>query len=130
MQGRGEQVMGVNQYTSAHVFEDLPDGGRVVLDRADSADTAAITAIRAHMRDIATAFRSGDFTKPFQVHAQTVPGTAVMSARRDAIKYEVIDRPKGGEVRIRSSDPAAVGGIHEFLEFQRGAHHAAGHETH
>ncbi|HKA59256.1 MAG TPA: hypothetical protein VKD28_11640 [Gemmatimonadales bacterium] len=130
MQGRGEQVMGVNQYTSAHVFEDLPDGGRVVLDRADSADTAAITAIRAHMRDIATAFRSGDFTKPFQVHAQTVPGTAVMSARRDAIKYEVIDRPKGGEVRIRSSDPAAVAGIHEFLGFQRSAHHAAGHETH
>lgn len=130
MQDRGRQVMGVNQYTSAHVFEDLPDGGRVVLDRADGADTAAITTIRAHMRDIATAFRSGDFTKPFQVHAQTVPGTAVMSARRDAISYELIDRPRGGEVRIRSSDPAAVAAIHEFLEFQRSAHHAAGHETH
>ncbi len=128
MQARGEHVMGVNQYTSAHVFEDLPDGGRVVLDRTDSADTAAITTIRAHMRDIATAFRSGDFTKPFQVHAQTVPGTGVMSARRDAISYEAIDRPRGGEVRIRSSDPAAVAGIHEFLEFQRSAHHAAGHE--
>lgn len=130
MQDRGRQVMGVNQYTSAHVFEDLPDGGRVVLDREDSADTAAITTIRAHMRDIATAFRSGDFTKPFEVHAQSVPGTAVMSARRDAISYEVVDRPKGGEVRIRSSDPAAVSAIHEFLEFQRGAHRAAGHETH
>jgi hypothetical protein len=130
MQTRGQQVMGVDQYTSAHVFEDLPDGGRVVLDRADGADTAAITTIRAHMRDIATAFRSGDFTKPFQVHAQTVPGTAVMSARRDAISYELIDRPRGGEVRIRSSDPAAVAAIHEFLEFQRSAHHAAGHETH
>lgn len=42
MQSRGAQVMGVDQYTSAHVFEDLPDGGRVVLDRADASDTAAI----------------------------------------------------------------------------------------
>jgi len=31
MQSRGAHVMGVDQYTSAHVFEDLPDGGRVVL---------------------------------------------------------------------------------------------------
>src|SRR5438552_18115560 len=30
MQSRGEMVMGVNQYTSAHVFEDLPTGGRLV----------------------------------------------------------------------------------------------------
>ena len=32
MQARGETVMGVDQYTSAHVFEDLPDGGRIILD--------------------------------------------------------------------------------------------------
>jgi hypothetical protein len=128
MQARGQQVMGVNQYTSAHVFEDLPDGGRVVLDRADSADTAAITTIRAHMRDIATAFRAGEFTKPFQVHAQTVPGTGVMTAKRSAITFEIFDRPRGGEVRMRSTDSAAVAAIHEFLEFQRSAHHAAGHE--
>ena len=128
MQERGEHVMGVDQYTSAHVFEDLPDGGRVVLDRDDVTDTAAITTIRAHMRDIAAAFRAGDFTKPFAVHAQTVPGTAVMTARRDAISYEVIDRPKGGEVRLKSTDSAAIAAIHEFLEFQRQQHHAAGHE--
>jgi hypothetical protein len=129
MQGRGQQVMGVNQYTSAHVFENLTDGGRVVLERADASDTADITKIRVHMRDIATAFRAGDFTKPFEVHAQTVPGTVIMTAKRNVISYDVVDRPKGGEVRIRSSDPAAVAAIHEFLEFQRNAHHAAGHET-
>jgi len=128
MQSRGAHVMGVDQYTSAHVFEDLPDGGRVVLDRDDAVDTAAIATIRAHMRDIATAFRAGDFTKPFQVHAQAVPGTAVMRERRATISYEAIDRPRGGEVRIRSSDSIAVRAIHEFLEFQRQQHHAAGHE--
>jgi hypothetical protein len=129
MQARGEHVMGVDQYASAHVFEDLPDGGRVVLDRADAADTADIATIRAHMRDIEAAFRAGDFSKPFAVHAQTVPGTAVMSARRAAIRYEAADRPRGGEVRITSGDPVAVAAIHEFLAFQRSAHHAAGHDT-
>ncbi len=128
MQSRGAHVMGVDQYTSAHVFEDLPDGGRVVLERDDPADTAAVATIRAHMRDIQAAFRAGDFTKPFAVHAQTVPGTAVMTARRGAITYEAIDRPRGGEVRITSSDSAAVRAIHEFLAFQRQQHHAAGHE--
>jgi hypothetical protein len=123
MQSRGEHVMGVNQYTSAHVFEDLPDGGRVVLDRADATDTADIAKIRAHMRDIQAAFRAGDFTKPFEVHAQTVPGTRVLAQRRAAITYEASDRPRGGEVRIKSSDPIAVAAIHEFLAFQRNAHH-------
>ena len=125
---RGAHVMGVDQYTSAHVFEDLPNGGRVVLERDDAADTAAIAAIRGHMREIAASFRAGDFTKPFQVHAQTVPGTAVMRDRRAAISYVPVDRPRGGEVRITSRDSAAVDAIHAFLAFQREQHHAAGHE--
>jgi len=128
MQERGAHVMGVDQSTSAHVFEDLPDGGRVVLDRNDPSDTAGIRTIRAHMHDIEAAFRAGDFTKPFQVHAQQVPGTDVMKERRAAISYENADRPRGGEVRIRSTDSVAVRAIHEFLEFQRQQHHASGHE--
>ena len=123
-------VMGVDQYTSAHVFEDLPDGGRVVLDREIAADTAGIATIRAHMRDIAASFRAGDFTKPFQVHAQVVPGTDVMRQRSASIAYEVIDRPRGAEVRVHSTDPVAVTAIHQFLAFQRDAHHAASHESH
>jgi len=62
-----------------------------------------------------------------QVHAQAVPGTAVMRERRAAISYLPIDRARGGEVRITSRDPAAVRAIHEFLAFQRAQHHAAGH---
>ena len=128
MQERGQAVMGVDQYASAHVFEDLPDGGRIVLERSEPVDTADVAKIRAHMRDIETAFRAGDFTKPFQVHAGPVPGTAVMTARRAAIRYAASDRPRGGEVRITSSDSAAVRAIHAFLAFQRGAHHAGSHD--
>jgi hypothetical protein len=67
-------------------------------------------------------------SKPFHVHAETVPGTAVMAARRGHITDQAIDRPRGAEVRIRTSDVAAVAAIHEFLAFQRRAHHASGHE--
>jgi len=128
MQARGQSVMGVDQYASAHVFENLADGGRIILDVDDSSDTAGIAAIRQHMRDIAAAFRAGDFAKPFQVHAHVVPGTSVMAARRINIAYAATDRPRGAEVRIRTTDSAAVGAIHAFLAFQRTEHHAAGHE--
>src|SRR5436305_1846445 len=94
MQARGQMVMGVDQYASAHVFEDLQDGGRIVLDADRASDTAGIATIRHHMREIATAFRAGDFARPFEVHAQVVPGTSVMAARRNKITYEPSDRPR------------------------------------
>lgn len=110
MQERGRQVMGVDQYASAHVFEDLPDGGRIVLDTKDPSDTAGIAAIRRHMRDIEAAFRAGDFTKPFQVHAMTVPGTAAMSQWHDVIEYEAIDRHESRSVKSFPLSPTGRGG--------------------
>ena len=128
VQMRGALVMGVDQYTSTHVFEDLSDGGRIVLDRQDPGDSAGIRAIRTHMRTIAADFTAGNFSKPFQVHARAVPGTDVMRGRLSEITYTVIDRPAGAELRLRSRDSVAVNAIHEFLSFQRNDHHAAGHE--
>lgn len=128
MQARGQMVMGVDQYTSQHVFEDLPDGGRVVLERPDTTDSAGIATIRAHLRTIAAAFARGDFALPGQVHDRVVPGTAVMAARRDQIRYQEVDRPRGGEVRILTSDSLALTAVHEFLAFQRQDHQAGGHE--
>jgi len=127
LQTRGASVMGVDQYTSAHVFEDLPDGGRIVLVRQDSTDSAGVATIRAHMRSIADAFAKGDFSAPGMVHMQQVPGTDVMAARRSAIRYSVADRAGGGEVRLTSSDAEVVKAIHEFLAFQRMDHRAGGH---
>ncbi|HEX5971973.1 MAG TPA: hypothetical protein VFY85_08615 [Gemmatimonadaceae bacterium] len=128
VQSRGEGVMGVNQYTSQHVFETLPDGGRIILERPSEGDTAAIRTIRAHMHEIAGAFARGDFSAPGLVHAQQVPGTTVMAARAATLHYEAADRPRGAEVRITTHDPAALAAVHEFLAFQRADHRAAGHE--
>ncbi|HTS87206.1 MAG TPA: hypothetical protein VMG41_01845 [Gemmatimonadales bacterium] len=128
MQARGQQVMGVDQYSSHHVFEDLPDGGRIILVRDDPTDSLGVATIRAHLRSIAVAFAQGDFSDPEQVHAHEVPGTRTMALLKDRIHYAASDRPGGGQLRISSSDTAAVAAIHDFLAFQRSDHHAAGHE--
>lgn len=119
--------MGVNQYTSQHVFESLPTGGRIVLQRKES-DSVGEAAIRAHMRTIATAFTSGDFAVPGFVHATSeVPGTVVMKQLKAEITYTPQDLPRGAEVVISTKNPKAVSAIHDFLVFQRMDHRTGMH---
>ncbi len=122
MQARGKMAMGVDQYTSWHRFDPLPDGGRIMLQR-ESTDTAGTRAIREHLQDIAMRFRAGDFAIPGFVHAQQVPGTRVLAAKRAAIRYVFHPLPGGGEARIVTRDSAAVKAVHQFLAFQRQEHH-------
>lgn len=126
VQARGAMAMGVDQYTSSHVFEALPDGGRIVLQR-DSVDSAGTATIRMHLQHIARAFADGDFALSGFVHAEAVPGTDVMREHRASIQYEFDTLPRGGQVRIRSSDSLAIQAIHHFLAYQQQDHHAAGH---
>lgn len=125
LQARGHQAMGVDQYTSTHRFDALPDGGRIELQR-DTDDPEGVATIRAHLRSIADAFARGDFATPAFVHQGTVPGTDVMAARRAAIRYVYRDLPRGGELRIVTTDAEAVRAIHAFMAFQRGDHRAGG----
>jgi hypothetical protein len=121
MQRRGRDAMGVHQYTSVHRFDALADGGRIELQR-DRDDSAGTATIRAHLREIGRAFASGDFGTPATVHVKTVPGADVMRERRAHIRYEPIDLPRGGALRIRTEDPRAIRAIHRFLAFQRSEH--------
>ena len=127
LQQRGQAAMGVDQYASEHVFEPLPDGGRIVL-QMKAADSTGERVIRDHMRTIAKAFAAGDFTVPGQVHAVgKVPGTDVMRELKSRISYRAADLERGGEVRITTSNPTAVAAIHDFLAFQRTDHRAGMH---
>ena len=121
MQRRGQAAMGVNQYTSAHKFEDLPEGGRIEL-QADSTDTADVHTIREHLQGIAKAFAAGNFSTPGFVHAEEVPGTATMRRKRAAIQYRFELLPGGGDVRISTRDDIAIKAVHEFLAYQRHEH--------
>ena len=126
VQNRGRVAMEVDQYTSTHVFEPLPDGGRIELQR-DVADSAGRARILAHMGWIAAAFSAGDFRLPGFVHAREVPGTRVMAAEPEKISYTVESLPRGAALRLRTADSAAVEAIHEFLAFQRMDHRAGAH---
>jgi hypothetical protein len=126
MQERGKSAMGVDQYTSTHQFEDLPDGGRIELQR-DSSDHAGVAEIRAHLQRIAKAFAAGNFNVPGFVHAGEVPGTSVMRERRERISYRFTPLPGGGQVRIVTADAAARRAVHEFLAFQRREHRVGVH---
>ncbi len=121
LQARGMDVMGVDQYTSRHVFEDRADGGRIELQRTVD-DSAGVEAIRHHLHAIAEAFGRGDFTAPVLVHLKKVPGTDVMTARRDAIRYDVRPLPRGAELVITTTDPDAIAAVHACLAFQRQEH--------
>jgi len=123
LQQRGEAAMGVDQYASAHVFEPLPDGGRIVLQMKES-NASEEAKIRSHMRTIAAAFSSGDFSVPGFVHDSVVPGTAVMGRLRAEISYVPRDIERGGELRLITRNPEAVRAIRDFLAFQTMDHHA------
>jgi hypothetical protein len=125
MQDRGKMAMGVDQMTSTHTFDALPDGGRIELLR-DVDDSVGIAQIRAHLRLIQHAFQAGDFSTPQFVHMQTMPGTAEMARKRDVITYSYHDLPQGGEVVMKTEDAAALSAIHEFMAAQRSEHHATG----
>lgn len=126
VQSRGHAAMGVDQYTSTHLFQPLPDGGRIELQR-DTADSAGRVRILEHMNEIVAAFGAGDFTIPGFVHAREVPGTAVMAARRAKIRYVVESLPRGAALRLATGDSSVIEAIHEFLAFQRRDHRARAH---
>jgi hypothetical protein len=123
MQARGEKTMGVDQTTSSHGFQSLPDGGRIVLVR-DIKDSVGVSHIRAHLHDMQRAFGAGDFSMPMFIHMKTVPGVSVMAERHNLITYTESDLPSGGALRIVTTDSAALAAIHQFLAFQRTEHHA------
>lgn len=125
LQARGLLVMGVDQYTSAHRFDTLPDGGRIVLERMVE-DSAGVAAIRAHLRTVAAAFARGDFSASREVHAMELPGTRVLVEGAHLIEYTVRDLPRGAELRIRTTDAAALQAIREFMTFQN-LDHRTGH---
>jgi len=104
MQKRGEMAMGVDQTTSTHRFDALPNGGRIEL-----------------LRDLDDSLGIAQF-----VHMQAMPGTAVMAKKRDVIAYAYHDLPRGGEVVITTTDADALAAIHAFMGAQRMEHHASG----
>jgi hypothetical protein len=116
---RAARAMGFDQERTAHHFSLFKDGGAIDVSVKDAADAKNREAIRAHLSHLAMMFGSGSFEAPMLTHDSTnVPGTGVMAARKDAIRYEYTETPNGGRVTITTSDPEALAAAHAFLKYQ------------
>jgi hypothetical protein len=129
MHDRGGTIMGFDQRATSHHFTLYQDGGRIEVTVNDPANDADLRAIRAHLPHIAMMFAQGDFDAPMMVHDSTnVPGTAVLAARRDKVRYTYAEIPGGGRVDVVTTDAEALAAIHAFLSYQI-AEHKTGDST-
>ena len=102
----------------AQVFESLPNGGIIELQRAPD-DSIGMRIIRMRLRAIGQAFAQGDLSSPAYSRMTSAPGARVMVERRNAIRYDYRDLPRGGALRITTADGAARQAIWEFIAYQR-----------
>jgi hypothetical protein len=120
---RGAMVMGFDQEATAHHFLLFPDGGAIDVTVKDSSDARNRDAIRSHLPHIAMMFGEGNFEAPMLVHdSKNVPGTVVMTARKNVIRYQFVQTPNGGRVNIVTTDADALAAVHAFLKFQIADH--------
>jgi len=68
-------------------------------------------------------FSNGEFSIPMFVHDQVPPGVPVMKEKHAEISYTFEDLSAGGSLRIKTTNPDALKGVHEFLRFQIEDHH-------
>ena len=100
-----------------HSFRLYSDGGVIEL-QSIAGDAEVARVIRGHLREIRDSFAKGDFEKPLFVHGRMPDGTHEMAAKGEAIEYRFEELPRGGKVRMRTSDTDALDAIHRFLRFQ------------
>ena len=88
----------------------------------DSSDNKTITQIKSHAMGIQKEFADGNFTKPFFIHAENVPGTDVMNLKRETIEYRIDNMKNGANLILFSNDKELTRAINQFMKFQAGEH--------
>jgi hypothetical protein len=119
---RGDHIMGFSHESTTHHFELNQDGGVIEVRANDLNDTVSRDQIRGHFHHIVQMFAAGNFNVPMLVHAQDVPGTAVMSRLKDQLHWELQETPRGAKILVTADNEAALDAVHEFLRFQIADH--------
>lgn len=119
---RGNIAMGFNQSMIHHHFMSTTTGGEIMIMSENMSDMQTINEIKNHVKDIQYQFSQGNFTKPFYIHAQTVPGTDVMAAKKDLINYSIKDIDGGSVLILTTNDTQLLNAIQQFMNFQSSQH--------
>jgi hypothetical protein len=115
---RGAAAMGFDQDKTTHHFRLTETGGAIEVFANDPADLEVAGQVRAHLKEISSAFARGDFGKPLATHNEPPPGVQTMQERKEALTFQYEETAAGGRVRITSSDSKATDAVHEFLRYQ------------
>jgi hypothetical protein len=119
---RGNVEMGFNQSKISHQFKSTPTGGEILITVLNNSDIETIKQIKNHISIIQKEFSAGNFTKPFYIHAQDVPGTKIMSEKKDLIEYSINEIDNGSTLVLETKDKELVDAIHQFMIFQGTEH--------
>lgn len=119
---RGDIAMGFNQSLIHHHFMATTTGGQIMIMSTNVTDTKTIDEIRSHVKDIQYEFSQGNFTKPFYIHAQIVPGTDIMTAKKNLIQYSIKDIDGGSILILTANDTQLLDAIQQFMNFQSSQH--------
>jgi hypothetical protein len=122
MMERGDIAMGFNQNKIIHQFVATPVGGKIVVMSLNNTDRQTIKEIKNHIVEIQREFSNGNFTKPFFIHAQEVPGTKVMTEKKYLIKYDILEMNNGSSLILTTNDRQLIDAINQFMEFQARQH--------
>jgi len=119
---RGAMAMGFNQSKILHKFKSTPTGGQILITALNKSDIDTIKQIKNHIFVIQKEFSAGNFTKPFYIHAQDVPGTKIMTEKKDFIKYTINEIDNGSTLILETKDEQILDAIHQFMAFQGTEH--------
>ncbi|MFB5599998.1 MAG: hypothetical protein ACE5SW_07210 [Nitrososphaeraceae archaeon] len=122
MLDRGSVAMGFNQSKISHHFKSTSTGGEILVTAINNNDIETIEQIKNHICIIQKEFSAGNFTKPFYIHAQDVPGTKLMNEKKDFIAYSINEIDNGATLILETKDKELVDAIHQFMTFQGTEH--------
>lgn len=120
---RGGLAMGFNQNKILHQFKSTLTGGEILITALNNSDIETIKQIKNHIYVIQKEFSAGNFTKPFYIHTQDVPGTKLMSEKKNFIEYNINEINNGGTLILETKDKELLAAIHQFITFQNTEHY-------
>lgn len=131
---RGGDVMPFSLSATVHVFAKTPEGGMQQVLARNADDTAQVTLVRQHLRDIREQFLNGDFSGPSHIHRHDMPGLAELKAAKPGqIDITYNDVVGGAELGYRTTASPLVSALHRWFDAQLADHGkdaTDGHSSH
>jgi hypothetical protein len=96
----------------------MNNGGEIVVTANNPTDKPSSDQIRSHLGHIAKMFSAGNFNAPMLIHDTNPPGVAMMTRRKEQIRYDFSETDRGGRIRLITASPEITDAVHAFLLLQ------------